>query len=54
MTWYRADGERNAAEVNEGRLVSLHTFSESRTPWEAAPATAVFVTTGASAGIHER
>jgi hypothetical protein len=38
MEWYDAYVERNAADGNEGRLVSLYTFSESWTSWERHPA----------------
>ncbi|WP_119418909.1 cupin [Desertibaculum subflavum] len=37
MAWYRAYGERNAADGAEGRLVSLYTFTESWTSWERHP-----------------
>jgi uncharacterized cupin superfamily protein len=37
MEWYAAYGERNAADGNEGRLVSQHSFSESWTSWERHP-----------------
>ena len=37
MDWYMAYGERNAADGLEGRLVSMHTFTESWTSWEMHP-----------------
>ncbi|MBW8753574.1 MAG: cupin domain-containing protein [Sphingomonadales bacterium] len=38
MAWYGEYGARNGADGPEGRLVSLHTFSESWTSWEMHPA----------------
>lgn len=37
MEWYAAYVERNAADGNEGRLVSLYSFGESWTSWEMHP-----------------
>ena len=37
MEWYASYVERNAADGNEGRLVSLYSFSESWTSWERHP-----------------
>jgi len=37
MEWYASYVERNAADGNEGRLVSLYTFSENWTSWERHP-----------------
>ncbi len=37
MEWYAAYAERHAADGSEGRLVSLHSFSESWTSWERHP-----------------
>lgn len=37
MEWYAAYAERNAADGNEGRLVSLYSFAESWTSWERHP-----------------
>ncbi len=37
MAWYMAYGQRNASDGLEGRLVSMHTFSESWTSWEMHP-----------------
>ena len=37
MDWYATYAERTAADGNEGRLVSLHSFSESWTSWERHP-----------------
>lgn len=37
MEWYQAYGEKHAADGPEGRLVSLHTFSESWDTWEMHP-----------------
>ncbi len=35
--WYERYGERHASDGPEGRLVSLHTFTESWTTWEMHP-----------------
>jgi quercetin dioxygenase-like cupin family protein len=37
MEWYAEYGARHGADGAEGRLVSLHTFSESWTSWEMHP-----------------
>lgn len=37
MDWYQAYGERHAADGPEGRLVSLHTFTEPWASWEMHP-----------------
>lgn len=37
MEWYEEYGKRNAADGVEGRLVSMHTFSESWDSWEMHP-----------------
>ncbi len=37
MSWYMGYGERHGAEGVEGRLVALHTFSESWDSWEVHP-----------------
>jgi mannose-6-phosphate isomerase-like protein (cupin superfamily) len=38
MEWYARYAARAAADGNEGRLVSLYTFTESWTNWEMHPA----------------
>lgn len=55
MEWYAAYVERNAADGNEGRLVSLYSFSESWTSWERHPAgdEAVICTAGEITLIQE-
>lgn len=35
--WYAAYGAEHAADGNEGRLVTIHTFSESWDTWEMHP-----------------
>lgn len=35
--WYADYGQRHAEDGNEGRLVSMHTFSEPWTQWEMHP-----------------
>lgn len=37
MEWFQGYGERHASDGNEGRLVSMHTFSESWDVWEMHP-----------------
>jgi len=37
MSWYMGYGARHAADGEEGRLVSMHTFSEPWTSWEMHP-----------------
>lgn len=37
MAWYAGYGERHAADGIEGRLVSMHTFTESWDSWEVHP-----------------
>ncbi len=37
MEWYAAYSERHASDGAEGRLVSLHSFSESWDSWEMHP-----------------
>jgi len=37
MNWYGPYAERHAADGAEGRLVAMHTFSESWTSWEMHP-----------------
>ena len=37
MAWYEAYGARHGADGAEGRIVSLHTFTESWTSWEMHP-----------------
>jgi quercetin dioxygenase-like cupin family protein len=37
MAWYEAYSARNASDGAEGRLVTIHCFSESWTSWEMHP-----------------
>lgn len=37
MDWYKGYGERNGHDGAEGRLVSMHSFSESWDSWEMHP-----------------
>ncbi|MEL7687085.1 cupin domain-containing protein [Citromicrobium bathyomarinum] len=37
MDWYEKYGRRSAADGAEGRLVSMHSFSESWDSWEMHP-----------------
>ena len=43
LEWYAAYGARHGADGAEGRLVALHTFTESWTSWEMHPAGAEVV-----------
>lgn len=38
MAWYEAYGERHDAEGAEGRLVTIHAFTENWSGWEMHPA----------------
>lgn len=38
MEWYAGYVERHSADVPEGRLVSMHRFTEDWTSWEMHPA----------------
>jgi hypothetical protein len=37
VDWYQAYGERHASDGSEGRLVAMHSFSESWEVWEVHP-----------------
>lgn len=37
MAWYQAYGEAHGSDGSEGRLVSMHTFTEPWTSWEVHP-----------------
>ena len=37
MSWYAEYGARHGADGDDGRLVSLHTFTESWDSWEVHP-----------------
>ncbi len=37
MSWYEEYGKQHGADGNEGRLVSMHTFSGSWDTWEMHP-----------------
>lgn len=37
MAWYMAYGARHGSDGAEGRLVTIHTFSEPWTSWEVHP-----------------
>ena len=54
MDWYEAYGVRAAADGAEGRLISLHTFSESWDSWEMHPAgDEVVVCTAGAIVLHQ-
>jgi len=55
MPWYQAYSERHAADGAEGRLVSMHTFTESWDCWEMHPlgSEAVIVTEGKMVLVQE-
>jgi quercetin dioxygenase-like cupin family protein len=56
MDWYEAYGARHDADGAEGRLVALHTFTESWASWEMHPAgtEVVVCTEGEIVLIQER
>ncbi len=55
MEWYQPYGERHAADGNEGRLVSLYTFSESWQSWEVHPHGAeMVICTAGSLTLHQQ
>jgi quercetin dioxygenase-like cupin family protein len=54
MDWYRAYGERHADDGFEGRLVSMHTFTDSWSSWEMHPNGAeVVLCTAGSLTLHQ-
>ncbi len=55
MEWYEGYGERHGSDGIEGRLVSMHTFSESWDVWEMHPlgAEVVLCTAGSIELIQE-
>lgn len=54
MDWYEAYGARHAADGDEGRLVSMHTFSTSWDMWEMHPhGTEVVVCTAGQATLRQ-
>lgn len=55
MEWYAAYGERTASDGREGRLVSMHTFTEPWTSWEVHPegSEVVICTEGAMTLVQE-
>lgn len=54
MSWYEAYVERHADDGFEGRLVAMHTFSESWPMWEMHPHGAeVVVCTSGSITLHQ-
>ena len=55
MAWYEAYAARHAADGAEGRLVSMHSFSESWDMWEMHPhgAEMVLCTAGAITLVQE-
>lgn len=54
MDWYQGYGERHAVDGREGRLVSLHTFTESWQVWEMHPlGSEVVVCTAGVITLHQ-
>lgn len=55
MDWYAGYGTRNGGDGAEGRLVSMHTFTESWDSWEMHPAGSevVLCTAGAMTLVQE-
>lgn len=56
MSWYGGYAERHASDGSEGRLVTMHTFSESWDVWEMHPrgSEVVLCTEGAMTLHQER
>ena len=55
MEWYEAYGKRTASDGAEGRLVSMHSFTESWDVWEMHPvgSEVVICTSGSMVLIQE-
>lgn len=54
MSWYEAYGERHGGDGLEGRLVSMHTFTEPWETWEVHPHGAeVVLCTSGSLVLHQ-
>jgi quercetin dioxygenase-like cupin family protein len=54
MEWFGAYGERHAGDGDEGRLVSMYTFRENWTSWEAHPAgDEVVICTAGEITLHQ-
>lgn len=55
MEWYMDYGARHGDDGNEGRLLSMHTFTESWDTWEMHPngSEVVFVVDGTATFIQE-
>jgi len=54
MEWYESYEARHAHDGIEGRLVSMHTFSESWTMWEMHPhGTEVVLCTSGNITLHQ-
>lgn len=54
MDWYAGYGARHASDGVEGRLVSMHTFTESWSSWEVHPLGAeLVVCTAGSMTLHQ-
>ena len=54
MDWYEGYGARHGGDGAEGRLVAMHTFTESWDSWEMHPAGAeVVVCTAGAITLHQ-
>jgi mannose-6-phosphate isomerase-like protein (cupin superfamily) len=54
MQWYEGYGQRHSNDGTEGRLVSMHTFTESWDVWEMHPrGTEVVLCTSGSITMHQ-
>ena len=54
MAWYMGYGERHGSDGAEGRLVALHTFTESWDSWEMHPkGSEVVLCTAGSIRLHQ-
>lgn len=55
MSWYEAYVSRHADDGFEGRLVAMHTFSDSWPMWEMHPnGTEVVICTSGTITLHQR
>lgn len=54
MAWYMGYGERHGADGPGGRLLAMHTFTESWTSWEVHPlGTEVVLVTAGRVRLHQ-
>lgn len=55
MSWYAGYGERHGDDGSEGRLVAMHTFTESWDSWEMHPhGSEVVLCTAGEMAVHQQ